>query len=136
MPWYGFIHPILAIGTLVIGLQIGQVSLTKINDWDFPLRKQRSRSILLFVLCAANFLLGLLAAILIRGGGDKIKLAGHVPLAVVAMLFSMLAALATFTKSKPGDLSGMMRLHPVLILVTLTAIFTMGVISVLAIFNI
>ena len=136
MPWYGFIHPILAIVTLIIGMLIGQVSLTKINDWDFPLRRQRSRSILFFVLCAANFLIGLLAAILIRGGGGKVKLAGHIPLAVAAMLFSMLAALVTFTKSKPGDLSGSMRMHPLLILAALACVFTMGLIAVLAIFKI
>lgn len=136
MPWYGFIHPVFAIVTLVYGLQTAQVSLTKLNDWDFPLRRQRSRSIIFFVLCVANFIVGLLAAILIRGGGGKIKLAGHVPLAVVAMVFSMFAALVTFTRSKPGDLSNLMRMHPVLVLVALACIFTMGFIAVLAIFNI
>ena len=39
MPWYGFIHPLLAIGTLAVGLVTGQVSLTNINDWNFPMRR-------------------------------------------------------------------------------------------------
>jgi len=136
MPWYGFIHPLLAIGTLAVGLVTGQVSLTNINDWNFPMRRQRYRSIVFFLMCVANFLIGLGAAALIRGHGGKVKLAGHMPLAVIAMIFSLAAALVTFTKSRPGDLSGLMRLHPVLIVVSLAVIFTMGFITVLAIFHI
>ena len=51
MPWYGFIHPLLAIGAIALGLVTAQTSLSKVSDWDFPMRRQRSRSIYFLMLC-------------------------------------------------------------------------------------
>jgi hypothetical protein len=136
MPWYGFIHPALAVGTLAYGLVTGQTSLSRINDWNFPLRRQRYRSVVFFLMCVGNFIIGLLATALIRGRGGTVKLTAHTLLAAIVLAFALLAALVPFARSRPGEISGLMRLHPVLIIVCLAVIFTMGFIALLAVFHV
>ena len=135
MPWYGFIHPLLAIGTFAYGVALGQTSMSKLNDWNFPLRRQRYRSIVFFLLCAANFVVGLVASAMMRGTGHGVKITGHMPLAVVALIFSVIGTLVTFARAKPGELSGTMRLHPVIIIIALASILTMGFLSIMALFG-
>ena len=62
MPWYGFIHPVVAIATLVFGIMIAQTSMSRTEYWDFPLRRQRTRSTVYFLLCVANLIMGFLFA--------------------------------------------------------------------------
>ena len=133
MPWYGFIHPLVAVGTLALGLVTGQTSLSKMTEWDFPLRKQRTRSIFFFLLTVLNFVLGMVVTTALRGGGFKVKLTGHMPLAIAIMVLAMLAALVTFTRGRAGEVSGAMRLHPLLVIAALALIFTNGFLTILAV---
>jgi hypothetical protein len=79
MPWYGFIHPLLAVATVWLGLVTAQTSLSKISDWDFPLRRQRGRTIVFFMLCIANFAVGLFVNVALRDIHKGVKITGHVP---------------------------------------------------------
>jgi hypothetical protein len=126
MPWYGFIHPAVALGTLALGLVTGQVSLSRLTQWDFPLSTQRNRSVVFFLLTIVNFVLGLLVAADLRGHGFKASLTGHMPLAIITMVLALIAAIVTFTRGQRGEASGAMRLHPILILAALACIFTNG----------
>ncbi len=136
MPWYGFIHPILALATIAYGVVTGQTSLARINDWNFPQRKQRYRSVIFLMMVAANFVIGLAATALIRGTGRELKLPVHRPLAITAIFLAVIAALVTFSQGKRGEVSSLMRLHPVIMILVLVVLFTMGFITALSVFGI
>jgi hypothetical protein len=131
MPGYGYIHPVMAVAALVVGVFFSQTSLTKMGEWDFPLRRIRIRTFLYFVLCAANLLVGMLAAMGIRAKGTELKLIAHVPLAIAVVVLALLAVLCTFGRSKPGELPGLMRWHPVLSVMSLGLILTNGFLTLL-----
>jgi len=126
MPWYGFIHPLLALGTLWLGLVTAQTSLSKVSDWDFPLRRQRNRSIVFLLLCVANFGLGLFVNTALRGIHKPVRMPGHVVLSIVVLSTAFLAALVTFTRSKPGETPPLMRWHAVLSIIAVASILTMA----------
>ncbi len=126
MPWYGYIHPLLAIATLALGLVTAQTSLSRITQWDFPFTTQRHRSIVFLLLTVANFVIGLLVTADLRGRGFDTRLTGHLPLAIITMVLALAAALVTFTRSRSGEVSGAMRIHPLLMVAALTTIFTAG----------
>jgi hypothetical protein len=134
MTWYAFIHPLLAVGTTVLGLITAQTSLSKMNDWDFPLRKQRSRTVIFFLLCVANFGIGLFVNIALAGLHKGIKLTAHLPLSIVVLTITFLAALVTFTRGKPGEVSPLMRYHSVLTTLALALVLTMGFLGLIQLF--
>jgi hypothetical protein len=134
MAWYAFIHPVLAVAALGIGLVTAQTSLSKISDWDFPLRKQRSRTITFFLLCVANFGTGLFVNTALRDAGRGIKLTAHLPLSIAVMAITFVAALVTFSRSKLGEVSPLMRYHSVLTTIALALILTMGFLGLIALF--
>jgi hypothetical protein len=126
MPWFGFIHPVLAILTLVYGITIGQITLARLGQWDFPLRRVRMRTFIYFLLTVFNLGLGLLMNAILAARGREVKLLLHLPLAITACALGFLATLTTFSKGKPGELAPTMRWHPVLIVASLALIMTMG----------
>jgi len=126
MPWYGFIHPVLALGALALGLVTAQTSLSKVSDWDFPMRRQRSRSIAFLLLCIANFVIGLFVNMGLRGIHKGVVLSGHMPLSIVVMVAAFVAALITFTRSQPGQTPPQMRWHAVLTILATALILTMA----------
>ena len=137
MPWYGLIHPLLAVGTLVLGIVTAQTSISRTEDWDFPLRRQRLRSVVFFLLCVANLILGLLVAAALRGRGVGVQLALHVPLAVGVVVFSLVAVVATFVPPRrPGELPSIMHFHAWFLVLPLVMMLTMGFIALLAAFGI
>jgi len=126
MPWYGFIHPLLSIVTLGLGLVTAQTSLSKISDWDFPLRRQRGRTIVFFMLCVANFAIGLFVNVALRDIHKGVKITGHLPLSIVVLVAAFLATLVTFARGRPGETPPIMRWHAVLSIAALAVILTMG----------
>jgi len=126
MPWYGFIHPVLAIATLGLGLVTAQTSLSKVSDWDFPMRRQRTRSIAFLLLCIANLVIGLFVNMGLRGIHKGVVLSGHMPLSIVVMVAAFVAALITFTRSQPGQTPPQMRWHAVLTILATALILTMA----------
>lgn len=135
MPWFGFIHPVLAIATLALGLVTAQTSLSKISDWDFPLRRQRSRSITFLLLCVANFGLGLFVGTALREIHKSVKITGHLPLSIIVLVAAFLAALVTFARSRPGEISPLMRWHSILLIAAVALILTMGFLGGLNLFS-
>jgi hypothetical protein len=125
MPWYGFIHPILAIGTIALGLVTAQTSLSKVSDWDFPMRRQRSRSIFFLMLCIANFVMGLFVSMGLRSIHKGVVLSGHLTLSIIVLIAAFGAALVTFTRSEPGKTPPHMRWHAILIIVAVALMLTM-----------
>lgn len=126
MPWYGFIHPVFALVSLVYGLAIGQVSLSKLGDWDFPLRRLRRRSFLFFVFCVGNLFLGLFVNLQLRSRGQGAALTAHLPVAIGVCIAAGLAVLVTFSRGKPGEIPPLLRWHPILSVVSLGLILTNG----------
>ena len=125
MPWYGFIHPILAIGTIALGLVTAQTSLSKVSDWDFPMRRQSSRSIFFLMLCIANFVMGLFVSMCLRSIHKGVVLSGHLTLSIIVLIAAFGAALVTFTRSEPGKTPPHMRWHAILIIVAVALMLTM-----------
>ena len=125
MPWYGFIHPVLAIATLGLGLVTAQTSLSKVSDWDFPMRRQRTRSIAFLLLCIANLVIGLFVNMGLRGIHKEVRISGHVTLSIVVLVASFGAALLTFTHSQPGETPPLMRWHAILTITAVALILTM-----------
>jgi len=125
MPWYGFIHPVLAIGTLALGLVTAQTSLSKVSDWDFPMRRQRSRSIAFLLLCIANFIMGLFVNMGLRGIHKGVELSGHKTVSIVVLIMALGAALLTFTRSKPGQTPPHMRWHATIMIAAVALMLTM-----------
>ena len=113
---------LLVIVTLGLGLVTAQTSLSKISDWDFPLRRQRGRSIIFFLLCVANFAVGLFVNVALRDIHKGVKITGHLPL-------------VTFARSRPGELSPLMRWHSMLSIAALAVILTMGFLGGLSLFS-
>jgi hypothetical protein len=137
MPWYGFIHPVVAIATLVFGIMIAQTSMSRTEYWDFPLRRQRTRSTVYFLLCVANLIMGFLFAAEMRGRGVDVKLSLHIPLAIAATAMAVLAAAITFTRSRrAGELPGIMRYHGWFVAISLAMVLTMAFTGVLALFGV
>jgi uncharacterized membrane protein YozB (DUF420 family) len=137
MSWYGFIHPVLAIVTMVYGVRVAQTSMSKVLDWDFPLRRQRTRSIVFFILCLVNLGLGFVVGAALRGSEQGVSLTFHKPLAIIVCVLALVAAVLPFTRSRrPGELSGMMKLHHWFIIVPAVIILTMGFTGLLAAFGI
>ncbi len=126
MPWYGLIHPALAIGTFALGLVTAQTSLSKVSDWDFPMRRQRSRSIAFLMLCIANFVMGLLVNMGLRSIHKGVVLSGHITLSIIVMVAAFGAALITFTRSQPGQTPPHMRWHATLTIAAIALILTMA----------
>ncbi len=135
MPWYGFIHPVLAILTLIYGLNIGKVSLSRLGEWDFPLRRVRRRTFIFALLTILNLGLGLLVNTVLAGRGQRVELVAHLPLAILVSASALLATLVTFSKGPLGELPPRMRWHPILITIGLALIMTMGFIALLKIFR-
>lgn len=135
MPWYGFIHPVLALVTLVYGLTIGKVSLSRLDEWDFPLRQVRKRTFIFALLTILNLGLGLLVNAILAGKGRGVHLVAHLALAILVAALALLATLVTFSKSRPGQLPPTMRWHPILLVASLALIMTMGFIVVLKVFK-
>jgi hypothetical protein len=125
MPWYGFIHPALALGTIALGLVTAQVSLSKVSDWDFPMRRQRSRSISFLMLCIVNFIIGLLVNMGLRGIHKGVVLSGHLTLSIIVLVAALIAALITFTRSQPGQTPPHMRWHAILNILAVALMLTM-----------
>lgn len=125
MPWYGFIHPLLALGTLALGLVTAQVSLSKVSDWDFPMRRQRSRSIFFLLLCMANFIMGLFVNMGLRGIHKGVELSRHLTLSIIVLAAALIAALLTFTRSEPGQTPPHMRWHATLMILAVALMLTM-----------
>ncbi|MBM3332868.1 hypothetical protein FJY68_13640 [candidate division WOR-3 bacterium] len=125
MPWYGFIHPIIALGTLALGLVTAQVSLSKVSDWDFPMRRQRGRSIYFLLLCLANFVMGLFVNMGLRGIHKGVELSGHMTLSIIVLVAALVAALITFTRSQPGQTPPHMRWHATLMILAVALMLTM-----------
>jgi hypothetical protein len=125
MPWYGFIHPALAIGTMVLGLVTAQTSLSRVSDWDFPMRRQRSRSISFLMLCIANFVMGLFVNMALRSIHRGVVLSGHRTLSIVVLIAAFVAALLTFTSSEPGQTPPHMRWHAILMVAAVALMLTM-----------
>jgi hypothetical protein len=126
MPWYGFIHPALAIGTLALGLVTAQTSLSKVSDWDFPMRRQRSRSIAFLLLCIADFIMGLFVNMGLRSIHKGVVLSGHMTLSIIVMVAAFGAALITFTRSQPGQTPPHMRWHATLTVAAVALMLTMS----------
>lgn len=126
MPWYAFIHPVLALGTLALGLVTAQTSLSRVSDWDFPMRRQRSRSITLLLLCIANFVIGLFVNMGLRGIRKEVVLSGHMTLSIIVLVAAFLAALITFTRSQPGRTPPQMRWHAILVVLATALMLTMA----------
>jgi len=131
MPWFGFIHPLAALLTFVYGLRIGQVSLSKLADWDFPLRRIRTRSLRFFLFTVANLGLGLFFTAILAGQGRSVRLPGHRVLGIAVVVASLAAVFATFGKSRPGQLPKTMRWHPIATVISLALILTMGFLGLL-----
>jgi len=129
MPWYGFIHPALAIGTLALGLVTAQTSLSKVSDWDFPMRRQRSRTIIFLLLCIANFVMGLFVNMGLRSIHKGVVLSGHMTLSIIVLIAALGAALITFTRSEPGQTPPHMRWHATLTIVAVALMLTMTFIA-------
>ena len=131
MPWYGFIHPILAVFTAVYGIIITRTSISKLPGRDFPIRRQRFRSAAFFLLCVANMTLGFVVRTVLRGQSQDVKLIFHVPLAIGAVAFALLAVLVTLSRTKrPGRIPDVVGLHPWLLVVSIVLIMTMGFIGI------
>jgi hypothetical protein len=126
MPWYGFIHPLIAIGSIALGLVTAQTSLSKVSDWDFPMRRQRSRTIYFFLLCIVNFVMGLLVNLALRGIHQGVVLSGHLTLSIIVMVLALGATLLTFTRSEPGQTPPHMRWHATFMVAAVALILTMG----------
>ena len=124
MPIYAFIHPVLAVAAIVWGVAIAQVSMQRMADWDFPLRRVRSRTIVYLLLCVANFGAGLAFNALLAD--RRLVLPAHLTLGIIVCVLALLAALVTFATGKPGQLSGLMRWHPILTVASLALIITQG----------
>ena len=124
MPWYGFIHPALAIGTLALGLVTAQTSLSKVSDWDFPMRRQRSRSIAFLLLCLANFVMGLFVNMGLRSIHKGVVISGHMTLSIIVLVAAFGAALITFTRSEPGKTPPHMRWHATLMIAAVALMLT------------
>ena len=125
MPWYAFIHPLLALGTFALGLVTAQTSLSKVSDWDFPMRRQRNRSITFLMLCIANFGMGLIVNLGLRNIHKGITLSGHMTLSIIVLIAALGAALVTFTRSQPGQTPPQMRWHAILMIAAVALILTM-----------
>ena len=125
MPWYGFIHPLLALGTIALGLVTAQTSLSKVSDWDFPMRRQRSRSISFLMLCIVNFIIGLFANMGLRSIHKGVVLSGHLTLSIIVLVAALIAALVTFTRSEPGKTPPHMRWHATLLIAAVALMLTM-----------
>ena len=136
MPWFGYLHPAVSLLTFVYGLRIAQVSLTRINDWDYPLRQQRNRTIAYFLLCVADFLLGLMFAVLIRGRGTELKLPGHMVLSMIVLVVTAVATIVTFGKTRLGEVAPVTRTHPILMVTSLAGVLTLGFLAALRVFGI
>ena len=137
MPWYGFIHPLFALATMAFGVRVAQTSMSKVDTWDFPLRRVRSRSVVYFLLCVANLVLGYLVGAALSGRGVDVKLTAHVPLAIVAVALALVAAVIGFTRSRvPGQGPPLMKFQGWLLAVSLAAILTMGFTGLLALFGV
>lgn len=135
-PWYGLIHPALAVFTLGYGLRIAQIALSRINDWDYPLRQQRNRTITYLLLCVGNFVTGMFFATIIRGRGLELKLPGHLVLSVIVLGVTALATVVTFGRSRMGEVAPITRLHPILMVISLTGVLTQGILTLLRVFGI
>ncbi len=125
MPWYGFVHPILAIGTLALGLVTAQTSLSKVSDWDFPMRLQRSRSIAFLMIGIVNLIVGLFVNMGLRNIHKGVVLPGHLTLSIIVLVAGFVAALITFTRSEPGKTPPHMRWHATLLIVAVALMLTM-----------
>jgi hypothetical protein len=126
MPWYGFIHPVLAIGTIALGLVTAQTSLSKVSDWDFPMRRQRRRTIYFLLLSIVNFVMGLVVNLALRRINRGVVLPGHLTLSIIVMVFALGATLLTFTRSEPGKTPRHMSWHGTLVVAAVALILTMG----------
>ena len=125
MPWYGFIHPVIAIGSIALGLVTAQTSLSKVSDWDFPMRRQRSRSIAFLMLCIANFVMGLLVNMGLRNIHKDVVLSGHMTLSIIVLIAAFGAALLTFTRSESGKTPPHMRWHATFVVAAVALMLTM-----------
>lgn len=126
MPWYGFIHPAAAIGTIALGLMTAQTSLSRVSDWDFPMRRQRSRTIAFLMLSIANFVMGLVVNLALRNIHKGVALSGHLTLSIIVTVLAFGATLLTFTRSEPGKTPPQMRWHAMFMVTAVALILTMG----------
>lgn len=126
MPWYAFIHPLLAIGTMVLGLVTAQTSLSRVTEWDFPMRRQRSRSIAFLLLCIANFVMGLIVSMALQSMHKGLVLSGHMTLSIAVLVAAFGATLLTFTRSEEGKTPPHMRWHAILLAAAVALILTMA----------
>ncbi|MEO0009644.1 MAG: hypothetical protein ABIK51_03880 [candidate division WOR-3 bacterium] len=136
MPWYGYIHPVLALLTFGYGVTIGQLTLSRLGEWDFPLRRLRQRTLIYFLLTLANLGLGLLFNALLTGQGKAVRLLAHLPLAIAAAVLALLATLVTYGKARPGEVPASLRWHPLFTVASLALIMTMGFTALLKVFGI
>lgn len=136
MPWYGYIHPVLALLTFGYGVTIGQLTLSRLGEWDFPLRRLRQRTLIYFLLTLANLGLGLLVNAILAGQGRAVKLLAHLPLAIAAAVLALLATLVTYGKARPGEVPPSLRWHPLFTVASLALIMTMGFTALLKVFGI
>lgn len=137
MPWYGYIHPLLALVALFHGVRTARVGMNKVLDWDYPLRRQRRWSLVFLALCAANLALGFAANALLARQDSAVKLTMHLPLAVAVTILALVAVIFTYIRPRrPGELSGPMRIQHWLLIVASVMIMTMVLTGLLRVLGI
>ncbi|GEM_PF-614035 len=137
MPWYGFLHPIFAIITFVYGATIAQLTLSKLEEWDFPLRRLRQRTLIYFLLTLGNLVLGILFNTILASQGHQVKLLAHIPMAIAVCILALLATFVTHIRTqRPGELPHSIRWHPLFTVASLAIIMTMGLLALLKVLKI
>ena len=137
MPWHGYIHPLLALITLAHGIWTARIGMSKVLDWDYPLRRQRGRSVVFLLLCVANLVFGFAANALLRGQDAAVHLTMHLPLAVAVTALALVAVIFTLIRPKrPGELSGPMKVHHWLMVIASVMVLTMALTGLLRLFGI
>ncbi|MBM3314843.1 hypothetical protein FJY71_03245 [candidate division WOR-3 bacterium] len=118
------------------GLTVGQTSLSRLGEWDFPLRRLRWRTFFFFLLCIVNLLIGLFVNAQLRAQGRGIELTAHLLISIATCVLALLAALVTFSPGRPGEIPPLLRWHPVLSVASLGLILTNGLLALLKILKV
>lgn len=100
MNWYLYIHPLIQIGTLIIGITNLKIGFNLSKTWTLPVRKHRALGLIFVALLLSGTIIGWQVNRALNNTGMAFYIAGHRFIAWLIIILLFLIMISGFISQK------------------------------------
>ncbi len=100
MNWYLYIHPLIQVSALIIGITNLRIGFNLSKTWTFPIRKHRALGLIFFVLLLSGTIIGWQVNRALNNIGMAFHIAGHRFIALLIIILLFLIMISGFMSQK------------------------------------